>query len=103
MSVSDVITRMVTFLRASYPHGVSPADTFALLVLSRRLREEHVAKIAADLIARGGQPVQATDIRVLITKVADRMPAPEDVDRVEQYLLRRGWSVRDEFPRRGGR
>ena len=98
MSVSDVITRMVTFLRASYPHGVSPADTFASLVLSRRLRDEHVAKIAAVLIERGHSPVQATDIRVMITKVADRMPAPDDVDRVKQYLSRRGWSVSDEFP-----
>ena len=39
MSVSDVIAKIVSFLRAGYPQGVPATDTFALLaLLCRRCR-----------------------------------------------------------------
>jgi hypothetical protein len=36
MSVSDVIEKIVSFLRGGYPQGVPATDTFALLALLRR-------------------------------------------------------------------
>jgi hypothetical protein len=99
MPVSDVISRMVSFLRAGYPQGVPATDTFALLaLLRRRLSDEEVVQIATQLIEHGELPVQATDIRVLITKITDQMPSPDEVDRVKGHLEARGRPISDEFP-----
>jgi len=99
MAVSDVIARIVNFLRAGYPQGVPPTDTFALLaLLRRRLSDDEVIQIATALIEHGDLPVQATDIRVLITKITDQMPSPDEVERVKRYLETRGWPINEEFP-----
>jgi hypothetical protein len=99
MPVSDIIARVVSFLRAGYPQGVPPTDTFALLaLLRRRLSDEEVVQIATQLIEHGGLPIQATDIRVMITKITDQMPSPDEVERVKKYLETRGWRTNEEFP-----
>lgn len=99
MPVSDVIARIVNFLRAGYPQGVPPTDTFALLaLLRRRLSDDEVIQIAEQLIDHGDLPIQATDIRVMITKITDQMPAPDEVERVKKYLETRDWPITEEFP-----
>jgi hypothetical protein len=60
-------------------------------------------QIATELVERGDLPVEATDIRVTITKITDQMPSPDEVERVEKYLETRGWPISDEFPPAGGR
>jgi hypothetical protein len=99
MPVSDVIAKIVNFLRAGYPQGVPPTDTFALLaLLRRRVSDDEVIEIATQLIEHGDLPVQATDIRVMITKITDQMPSPEEVERVKNHLQTRGWPITEEFP-----
>ena len=48
-------------------------------------------------------PSRATDIRVMITKITDQMPSPDEVERVKKYLEARGWPISDQFPLPGGR
>jgi hypothetical protein len=99
MPVPDVIAKIVNFLRAGYPQGVPPTDTFALLaLLRRRLSDDEVVQIATQLIEHGDLPIQATDIRVMITKITDQMPSPDEVERVKNYLETIGWPITEEFP-----
>jgi hypothetical protein len=99
MPVSDVIAKIVNFLRAGYPQGVPATDTFALLaLLRRRLSDDEVIQIATQLIEHGDLPIAATDIRVMTTKITDQMPSPDEVERVRKYLQTRGWPVNEEFP-----
>ncbi|OBI82201.1 phosphate signaling complex protein PhoU [Mycobacterium sp. 1245805.9] len=99
MSVSGAIARIVAFLRAGYPAGIPATDTFPLLaLLRRRLSDGEVMQIAAELVEHGDVPVDATTIRVMISKLTDQMPAPEEVERVKRHLEMRGWPVSDEFP-----
>ena len=46
----------------------------------------------------GDLPVEATDIRVMITKITDQLPSPDEVDRVKGHLETRGRPISDEFP-----
>jgi hypothetical protein len=99
MPVSDVIAKIVSFLRAGYPQGVPATDTFALLaLLRRRLSDEEVVQVATQLTKHGDLSIQATDIRVMITKITDQMPSPDEVERVKQYLESRGRPINEEFP-----
>jgi len=99
MSVGDVIAKIVSFWRAGYPHGVPAADTVPLLaLLRRRLSDEEVVQIATELTLHGDLPVDATFIRVMITKITDQLPSPDEVERVKEHLGIRGWPVSDEFP-----
>jgi Protein of unknown function (DUF3349) len=99
MSVSDVIARLVSFLRAGYPQGVPATDYIPLLaLLRRRLSDEEVVQIVTELVGHGDLPIQATDIRVMITKITDQMPSPDEVERVKTHLETRGWPIGDEFP-----
>jgi hypothetical protein len=36
--------------------------------------------------------------RVMITKITDQMPSPDEVERVKKYLETRGWRTNEEFP-----
>jgi hypothetical protein len=104
MSVSEVIAKIVSFLRAGYPQGVPATDTFALLaLLRRRLSDEEVVQIVTELVGHDDLPVEGTDIRVMITKITDQMPSPDEVERVTKHLEIRGWPIGDEFPPPGGR
>jgi Protein of unknown function (DUF3349) len=103
MSVPGIIAKIVRFLRAGYPQGVPATDTFPLLaLLRRRLSDEGVMQIATQLVIHGDLPVDATDIRVVISKITDQMPSPEEVDRVKKHLEIHGWPIKDEVrPPRG--
>jgi hypothetical protein len=99
MSVGDVVAKIVRFLQAGYPHGVPAADTVPLLaLLRRRLSDEEVVQIARELVERGDLPVDATNVRVMITKITDELPSPEEIERVKEHLGIRGWLMTDEFP-----
>lgn len=101
MSVSHVVEKIVSFLRPGHLPGVAPTDTFPLLaLLRRRLSNDEVGQIVTGLVERGDIPVDATDIRVIITQFTNQLPSPDEVERVAQRLGRRGWPVSEKFPRR---
>lgn len=99
MSVSDVIAKIVGFLRAGYPQGVPATDYVPLLaLLRRRLSDDEVVQIVTELVGHDHSAADATDIRVMITKITDQKPSPDKVERVKKHLEIRGWPVTDEFP-----
>jgi len=91
-----VLTRIVAFLRAGYPEGVPEHDYIPLLaLLRRRLSDDEVVAVATEFISSGQTPVDATDVRVAITKLTADLPSPEDTERVKQRLVAAGWPVTD--------
>jgi Protein of unknown function (DUF3349) len=96
MAISDVLAKIVGFLRAGYPEGVPVRDYIPLVaLLRRRLTDDEVIAVATELISTGGAPVQGTDVRVAITKLTDELPSPDDTERVKQRLAAVGWPVSD--------
>ena len=54
MALSDVLMRVVGFLRAGYPEGVPAHDYIPLLaLLRRRLSDDEVMAVAAELTSDG--------------------------------------------------
>jgi Protein of unknown function (DUF3349) len=98
MALSDMVMRVVGFLRAGYPEGVPAHDYVPLLaLLRRRLSDDEVITVATEVLSGRDAPVDGTDVRVAITKLTDEMPSPEDTERVKQRLAAVGWPVSDPF------
>jgi hypothetical protein len=96
MALSDVLTRILGFLRAGYPEGVPAHDYIPLLaLLRRRLSDDEVIAVATQLMSNRNKPVDGTDVRVAITKLTDEIPSPEDTERVKRRLAAVGWPVND--------
>jgi hypothetical protein len=94
MALSDVLMRVVGFLRAGYPEGVPAHDYIPLLALLRhRLSDDDVIAVATQLIFSRDTPIDGRDVRVGITKLTDEMPSPEDTERVKRRLAEVGWPV----------
>jgi hypothetical protein len=92
--VNNFLTSIVSWLRAGYPEGVPPTDTFALLaLLSRRLTNDEIKAIASDLMHRG--EFDKIDIGVVINKFTDELPSVEDIERVRERLAAKGWPLDD--------
>ena len=97
-ALSDVLAKIVGFLRAGYPEGVPAGDYIPLVaLLRRRLSDDEVLAVATELISAGGAPAQATDVRVAITKLTDELPSLQDTERVKRRLAAVGWPVKDPF------
>jgi hypothetical protein len=92
--VNGFLNSIVSWLRAGYPEGVPPTDTFPVLaLLARRLSNDEVKDVAHELVERG--EFDDVDIGVLITQITDELPTPEDVERVRVRLAARGWPFDD--------
>jgi Protein of unknown function (DUF3349) len=88
--VNGFLSSIVSWLRAGYPEGVPPTDTFAVLaLLTRRLGNDEVVAVACELMERG--QFDDIDIGVAISKLTDELPAEEDVERVRARLAAHGW------------
>jgi Protein of unknown function (DUF3349) len=88
--VNGFLSSIVSWLRAGYPEGVPPTDTFPVLaLLSRRLGHDEVVAVAQELMERGC--FDDIDIGVAITQMTDELPSPEDVERVRARLAAHGW------------
>lgn len=90
------LARVVAWLREGYPTGVPATDFVPLLaLLRRRLTDDEVAQVAAELSAEGLAPVEATietaDIAMSISKLTEDLPSTEDIDRVREHLAFRGF------------
>ncbi|MFJ4653569.1 DUF3349 domain-containing protein [Nocardia sp. NPDC088792] len=96
MAWSDLLARIVDWLRAGYPQGVPETDYVPLFaLLSRRLSEDEVREVVSALVQRGALPADKVDVGVLITKLTDEMPLETDVERVRTHLQKGGWPVGD--------
>lgn len=93
--MNGFLSSIVAWLRAGYPEGVPPTDTFAVLaLLTRRLSNDEVVAVANELIQR--DELDDIDIAVAITQITDELPSPQDVERVRARLAERGWPFDDE-------
>jgi hypothetical protein len=92
--VNRFLTSVVSWLRAGYPEGIPPTDSFALLaLLANRLSNDEVRLVANELMQRGD--FDKIDIGVLISKLTDELPSEEDVQRVRTRLAAQGWPLDD--------
>ena len=88
------LNSVVAWLRAGYPEGIPATDYFPVLaLLSRRLSNDEVKLVAHELLDRGD--FDHVDIGVLITRLTDELPAPEDIERVRERLADKGWPLED--------
>jgi hypothetical protein len=88
--VNRFLSSVVSWLRAGYPEGVPPTDTFAVLaLLTRRLTNDEIKAVANELMQRG--EFDNIDIGVAITQITDELPSQEDVERVRARLAAKGW------------
>jgi Protein of unknown function (DUF3349) len=99
--VTKFLAKIVAWIVAGYPEGVPGPDRVPLLaLLRRRLTDDEVAAVVAELVSRaefGAQPtdIDPVDIGVLITQVTDQLPSPDDVERVRARLAAQGWPLDD--------
>jgi hypothetical protein len=90
--VNGFLSSIVSWLRAGYPEGIPPTDTFAVLaLLTRRLGHDEVKAVAHELMQRGD--FDDIDIGVAITQITDDLPSPEDIERVRERLAAKGWPL----------
>ncbi|MFI9510770.1 DUF3349 domain-containing protein [Nocardia sp. NPDC052566] len=86
------LNAIIDWLRAGYPDGVPESDYIPLLaLLRRRLSDDEVRQIAAELLSGGDHPVDKADIQVMITKITNEMPSEPDVARVRARLETHAW------------
>jgi hypothetical protein len=87
--VNRFLNSVVAWLRAGYPDGIPPTDYFPVLaLLSRRLSHDEVKQIAREFKHSAG--FDDVDIGVLITRLTDELPSPEDIERVRERLATKG-------------
>jgi Protein of unknown function (DUF3349) len=92
--VNAFLSKIIAWLRAGYPEGIPPTDSFPVLaLLSRRLSDDEVKSIAAELSARGD--FDDVDIGAAVTTITDELPKTNDVERVRARLARHGWPLDD--------
>ncbi len=90
--MNGFLSSIVSWLRAGYPEGIPPTDTFAVLaLLTRRLGHDEVKAVAEELMQRGD--FDDIDIGVAITQITDDLPSPEDIERVRERLAAKGWPL----------
>lgn len=87
MSKPSFVEAIVGWLREGYPQGVPAQDYVPLLaLLRRRLTDDEVAAVVAELTKSGQVPVDSADIGSSIIKITDALPSEDDIDRVRQHL-----------------
>ena len=86
------LTSVVAWLRAGYPEGIPPTDYFPVLaLLSRRLSSDEVKVVAREFKHSAG--FDDVDIGVLITRLTDQLPSPDDIERVRVRLAAKAWPL----------
>lgn len=107
MGLTDRVASIVAFLRAGYASG-APAVGYAplLALLPRRVSDEEVTTIARKLLTAKrpsitnpsitnpsitgpsitGPSITTVDVGVEITRVTDRLPSWDEIDRVRRRL-----------------
>ncbi len=84
---------ILNWLRKGYPEGVPPKDYFPLLaLLKKRLSDEDVDAVVADLVDSGLVP-DRTSVHEAIERIADQEPTDEDMSLVAARLAAAGWPL----------
>jgi len=92
--MNALIERLIGWLRAGYPSGVPEMDYMPLLaLLRRRLSDDEIQDLGAELVLQGIIPAETVDVGVGITKVTDELPSEQEVRRVSNILRAGGWPV----------
>ena len=87
MSKPSFVESIVGWLREGYPQGVPEQDYVPLLaLLRRRLTDDEVAAVVAELVASGEVPIGSADIGTRIMQVTDALPSEDDINRVREHL-----------------
>ncbi|MBY8860590.1 DUF3349 domain-containing protein [Nocardia sp. CA2R105] len=98
MALSEVLSKVVEWLREGYPHGVPEHDYIPLLaLLARRLTKEEIRQVTDALIEAGALPADRVDAGVAISEITDELPRESDLDRVRSHLVANGWPVDDDW------
>jgi hypothetical protein len=91
MEIPTFVKSVVGWLRAGYPEGLPIHDYVPLFaLLRRRLSDDEVAQVAAELI-REGDVRTGTAMQEAILAVTREMPREEDMERVSDRLSEVGW------------
>jgi hypothetical protein len=87
----SLVKSIVQWLRAGYPEGLPVHDYVPIFaVLARRLSDDEVAQVAAELV-REGDVRSETAMREAIAAVTLELPSQEDLARVSDRLHEVGW------------
>ena len=87
MSKPSFVEAIVGWLREGYPQGVPEQDYVPLLaLLRRRLTDDEVAAVVAELTSSGEVPIGSVDIGTSIMRVTDAVPSEDDINRVREHL-----------------
>jgi hypothetical protein len=87
MGLRGRVSSIIAFLRAGYPSDAPPTGYIPLLaLLPRRLSDDEAARIATKLFWHKRRLFDRADVGVEITRLTDRMPSIEDIERVEHRL-----------------
>jgi hypothetical protein len=90
--VNRFLNSVVAWLRAGYPEGIPQTDYIPVLaLLSRRLSNDEVKLVTRELLQR--TDFDHVDIGVLITRLTDELPSPDDIERVRTRLAAKGWPL----------
>ena len=92
----NLVSRVVTWLRAGYPAGVPQQDYVVLLgLLRRKLTETEVKQISADLAMQAelGAEITQADVERMIGEATLDSASAEDVARVSGRLAAGGWPL----------
>lgn len=92
MDLPPVLQAIVDFLRKGYPQGVPEHDYLPLFaLLRRRLTDEEVVQLAAELEANSTDEQTSHAIRTACEKLLQEAPSEGDVERVRERLEAAGW------------
>jgi hypothetical protein len=92
MSLQEVVAKVVGFFHAGYPEGAPPTGYVPLLaLLHRRLSDDEVSAVAAELAAYGDVLIDRVGIGAAITRITYELPSTDDIDRIEHRLKACGW------------
>jgi hypothetical protein len=92
------VSRILDWLKAGYPEGISPTDYPPVLgVLHRVLTDRDIEAIADELalqsVSNGVEPITSDDIRRMVREHAFQHCTPEELSRVSAQLAAGGWPL----------
>ncbi|GAB2542341.1 DUF3349 domain-containing protein [Nocardia heshunensis] len=93
---TNVLQKVLAWLRAGYPQGIPQSDYVALLaVLHRRLTDYEVHLVVEELIRDrvATSDIERADIEAAIARVAKEQPGEDDIARVASRLAAGGWPL----------
>lgn len=90
----NIIASVLRWLRAGYPEGVPPKDSFPLIALLRRtLSHDDYEQIVAELAAEEEKKIRVRHIRAAIEQVTFEDPEEDEVRQVAARLAAGGWPL----------